>query len=84
MRTQLIQALRIEMKVMSSAAPLFLHQADRLQRLQMLRYGGTRHRQLACQFAYRRRALPQQIHDGLARWMRKAAQQLRSVSHTLR
>ncbi len=67
---------------MSSAAPFFLDQADRLQRLKMLRHSGTRDGQPPGQFAHRRWTLPQQVDDSLARGVRKGAQHLRSVSHT--
>jgi len=81
--TQLSQAFGIETKVMTSAAPLFLHQPGGLQHLQMLGHGRTADGKLGSQFAHRGRALPQQVEHGLAGRIGEGAQQLRSVSHTL-
>lgn len=54
---------------MASAAPFFFHQASGFQHLQMLRYGGPADGQLGSQFADGRRALPQQVENGLASWI---------------
>ena len=83
MGAQISQAFWIEAKVVASAAPFFVHQADRFQHLKMLRYSGTADRKLSSQFTNRRRALPQQVENSLASWIRERSQQLPSVSHNL-
>jgi hypothetical protein len=71
--TQLSQGLWIEAKVMASATPFFLHQADGFQHLQMLRYGGTADRKLGSQIADRGRPLSQQVENSLAGRIRERA-----------
>jgi hypothetical protein len=56
---QLSQGLRIQAKVVASATPLFFHQADGFQHLQMLRYGGTADRKLSSQLTHGRWPLSQ-------------------------
>lgn len=68
---------------MASATAFFFHQADGLQHLKMLRYGGTTDGKLGSQFADGRRPLPQQVENGLSSRIGEGAQQLPSVSHTL-
>jgi len=69
---------------MTRAAALFFHQAGRFQDLQVLRNGGTAHRELAGQLADRGRIAAQQADDGLTRGIGQRAQHVPSVAHALR
>jgi len=81
---QLSQALCIEAKVVASAAPFFVHQADRFQHLKMLRNSGPADRKLSGQFTDRGWPLAQQVEHRLTSGIGKRAEQLPFVSHNLR
>jgi len=69
---------------MPGASTFFLNQPDRFQHLEMLRNSGAADRKLAGELTDSGGPLSKQIEDCLPRGVRKDAEQLACVSHTLR
>jgi len=71
--TQLGEALRVEMKIVSGAASFFRNQAGGFQHLKMLRYRRTADGKLASQFTHCGWAPAQQVDQCLASTIRKGS-----------
>ena len=84
MIAQLGQTLGIQPEIVPGSSTLLVNQPDGFQHLQMLRNGGAADRKLTRKIPHSGGPLTQQIQDCLSRGVRKDAQQLACVSHTLR